>query len=450
MSLGLRMDYKALFVYWQYLDVESLKHNLLPAVWYDHAQPPFFNLLLGVIVKISGTAAPVVFEVFFKLITLVNCCLLLTILKKVSTNKYIPVVITLAYMLSPGVLIFETELFYTTFISLLMLISTYFLFAFDMKRTMKNSLGIFIPLALLCLTRSMYHLLWLVPVSVITIFYYKNKTGFRQVVIAASIAVFLVTGWYIKNQIIFHSFGSSTWIGMNLARNVFHDNEIADSTQIMSIEPFSKISLYKNFIPEDYDAKFRGLNDRDLLQEFKNDSFVNENHVEYIEISKKYLDASKSYIKSHPTAYVQNVFQSGIIFFTSAAVYPFALEPSKKILYYDILAGFNLTHFAKDKQQRRILLTISAVPKLLLYFFVFGTLVIHVFNNSRRKFFELKLPVIIIACTIGFVFIVSSLLEHFENMRFRYEIEPLFLILLGLVIQQRLDRKKSKPTNGLT
>ena len=442
MFLGLRMDYKALFVYWQYLDVESLKHNLLPAVWYDHAQPPFFNLLLGVIVKIAGTAAPVIFEVFFKLITLVNCCLLLTILKKVSTNKYVPIVITLAYMLSPGVMIFETELFYTTFISLLLLISIYFLFAFDVRRTVKSSLGIFIPLALLCLTRSMYHLAWLIVVSVITIFYYKNRTGFKQVVTGASIAVSLVAGWYLKNEIIFDSFGSSTWIGMNVARNVFHDNEITDSTQIMSIEPFSKISLYKNFVSEGYEAKYRGLNDRDLLQEFKNDSFVNENHVEYIEISKKYLDASKNYIKAHPAAYVQNVFQSAIIFFTSAAVYPFALEPSEKILYYDILAGFNLTHFAKDKQQRRILLTISAVPKLLLYVFVFGTLAIQIFKNSRRKFFDLKLPVIIIICTIGYVFVVSSLLEHFENMRFRYEIEPLFLILLGLVIQQRLDRRK--------
>src|SRR4029077_11546641 len=69
---GIHFGYKALFQYWQYLDVETLRHNLLRGVWYDHAQPPFFNLLLGAVVKLSGDSAPFVFATIFKLITLVN------------------------------------------------------------------------------------------------------------------------------------------------------------------------------------------------------------------------------------------------------------------------------------------------------------------------------------------------------------------------------------------
>ena len=48
---------------------------------------------------------------------------------------------------------------------------------------------------------------------------------------------------------------------------------------------------------------------------------------------------------------------------------------SKKIRYYDVVYSFNLSHFAKGKQQRRIALLLSALPKMLLYAFVFLMLV---------------------------------------------------------------------------
>lgn len=442
MSVGLRMDYNALFMYWQYLDVESLKNNLLQAIWYDHAQPPIFNLLLGSVVKLSGSNAPFVFELLFKLVTLANCLLLLTILKTVIRHPHIPILITLLYLLSPATLIFESELFYTTFISMLLLLSVHFVVRFREKETFKNSLGIFIPLSILCLTRSMYHLVWLFVLVIVMLIYYKNRAGLKKLFAGALIALVLVAGWYAKNYFIFGNFGSSTWIGMNMARNVFHDNEITDSSHIESIEPFSVLSAYKPFISGEYEKKYKGLNDRDLLQEYKNDSFINENHIDYIEISKKYMDASKAYLKSHPGAYVKNVLQSCIIFFTSATRYPLAEKPSKKIKYYDVVYSFNLSHFAEGKQQRRIALTISAIPKFLIYLFVFYFLIAKAIRNKSEKFFGFDLFNIVIICTIGFVFVVSSLLEHFENMRFRYEIEPLFLILLAQVIAEFIERRK--------
>ncbi|MBS1600459.1 MAG: hypothetical protein JST75_19675 [Bacteroidetes bacterium] len=440
---GVRMDYKAIFEYWQYLDIESLKNNLLKATWYDHAQPPFFNLLLGTVVKLSCNSAPIVFELLFKLITLINCLLLLDMLKKVTAQAYLPLILTMIYLLSPATMLFESELFYTTFISMLLLVSTYFIFSFRKTPTIKNSFGIFIPLAILCLTRSMYHLVWLVVITTIILIYYKNKNGFKQLLTGGVIAFVLVTGWYIKNYIIFGNFGSSTWIGMNMARNVFHDNDMMDSTRIESIEPFSQISYYKKFVSGDYEKRYKGINDRDLMQEFKNDSFINENHIDYIEVSKKYMDASKQYMKSHPVAYVKNVLQSGIIFFTSASVYPLAVKPSQKIKYYDIICGFNLTHFANSKQQRRILLTISAIPKFFIYLVVFYFLARTAIQKRKERFFGMELFNVVIICTIAFVFSVSSLLEHFENMRFRYEIEPLFIILLVQVISEIIQKRRT-------
>jgi 4-amino-4-deoxy-L-arabinose transferase-like glycosyltransferase len=325
-------------------------------------------------------------------------------------------------------MIFESELFYTSFISLLLLLSVWCLLRFQQKESFAHALGLFLPLAILCLTRSMYHLVWLLVITLLVLYYYRGKKGFTPLLASSLFSLLLVSGWYLKNKIIFGSFSASSWIGMNMARNVFHDHELPDSTHIEGIEPFSRISAYKPFISGDYEKKYAGLNDRDLLREMKNDSFINMNHIDYIEVSKKYMDVSKDYIRAHPSAYLKNVLQSTIIFFTPATRYPFAEKQARKIAYYDLLYSFNLSEFAEGKQQRRVALTVSSIPKMLIYIAVF-------FFLLRSVIRERKISLLngVVIATIGYVFVLSSLLEHYENMRFRYEIEPLFLLLLGQV-----------------
>jgi hypothetical protein len=220
-----------------------------------------------------------------------------------------------------------------------------------------------------------------------------------------------------------------------MARNVFHDNEMKDSGRIEAFEPFSRISVYRKFLDPEFENKFKGLNDRDLLQEIKNDSFINETEVSYIPVSELYQKASLNFMRNHPGDYAKNVIQSSILFFTPGTLYSLALENARRIKYYDLLYSFNLTIFSKNKQERRILLTISALPKLFLYifvFFIFARMCIQARSVSPWNLF--------ILITIGYVFGISSLFEHYENMRFRFEIEPLFLILAAQVFSRLFSR----------
>jgi hypothetical protein len=150
------------------------------------------------------------------------------------------------------------------------------------------------------------------------------------------------------------------------------------------------------------------------------------------------MTASKREIAAHPIAYGKNVAQSCIIFFAPATRYPFLEPQARKIRYYDLLYSFNLSHFATGKQQRRIALTLSAIPKLLIYLLVFTWITLQV---VRKR--QLPILYLFIASIIGYIFVVSSLFEHYENMRFRYEAEPLFLILAGQVIDGILNRRRS-------
>ncbi len=433
--IGIHMDMRALYAYWQYLDIETLRSHLLTGIWYDHAQPPVFNLLIGFILKIGGRHYIPLFTFFFELISLANTLLLFSIIKKLSRVYFLPILIALAYMLSPATLIFETELFYTVFVSFLLLLSVFYLIRLSESESWRDVFAFIFPLVLLCLTRSVYHIGWLFIVSACLIFYYRRSAVLNKLILMSFCALVIVGSWYVKNKILFGKFTASTWVGMNLARNVFHDNEVRDSGRIEAFEPFSKISVYHKFLDPHFEIKYKGLNDRDLLQEMKNDSFTNETEVSYIPISELYQDASLSFIKNHPGAYAKNVLQSSILFFTPGTLYSLAIEKASRIKYYDLLYSFNLTVFEKNKQERRILLTISALPKMALYLFVIFILV--QFSIQTRTFTPWNIFILV---TIGFVFGVSSLFEHYENMRFRFEIEPLFLILAAQVFSRLYSR----------
>ncbi|MBC8033094.1 MAG: hypothetical protein H7Y03_03050 [Chitinophagaceae bacterium] len=435
---GVQMEYNALARYWQYLDIDTLKSDLLNGVFYDHTQPPIFNLLLGTVLKLAGAHSETAFVWMLKSITLANTFLLYALTKRMTLHKQLPLVFSLIYLLSPATLIFENELFYTTFITLCLLIASLFMLRLQLAITVKNVACFLIPLVIICLTRSMYHLLWLTVVMALVIFYLRKNEGVRTLVWGALIALVVTGSWYAKNKIIFDTFSTSSWIGMNMARNVFHDASAIDSSRIESIEPFSQISVYAAFLSQDY-AKYRGLNDRDLMMEMKNDSFTNTKHIAYLEISDKYLNASKAAIKAHPSSYLKNVLQSAIIFFAPGTRYPTTEHQVAHIKYYDILYSFNLTHFAHGKQQRRIALVISAFPKILIYLFVFGWLLARCLRTRR-----LQLIHAFTALVIGYIFFISSFFEHYENMRFRFEAEPLFLLLAAVVTDYYLVNRHSK------
>lgn len=439
---GVTFDYHALVTYWQYLDVESLKHNLLISLWYQHSQPPVFNFLLGLILKCSGSYAPAAFEVLFLWITFINACLLLHIVKTVTTAGRLSLFISLLYLLSPATVLFENELFYTSFISMLLLLIIYFIVTFQSKQSWLNAAGLFCIMTLLSLTKSVYHLVWLCLTAGILLMAWRNKQAFTKIVTGSLISILMVTGWYVKNYVIFGSFSPSSWVGINLSRIVFHEVEVRDASNIASIYPFLPISFYSKHLSGNYQTKFAGLNDEVLLMETKNDSIINLHHAGYLEVSKKYMNASVAYIQQHPLIYLTHAFKSFIIFFSPASSYFRIQRNNNKIRYYDLLYSFNLSHFSEGEEERKSLLAVSAFPRFCIYLLTFYMLVKESF---KRKYISPGNGFAVL--TILFVLFVSTFFEYGENMRFRYEAEPLFLILFAQVIY-RLSIRLRKASDG--
>lgn len=428
MQVGIDFKYDVLFTHWQYLDVQSLQHHLLRSVWYMHGQPPVFNVFVGSILQAGGKYAQQLFQVVWLLITFCNTLLLLRIVKSLSPLSSLPLIIALWYLLSPATILCENELFYTSFVSMLLLFSVFFLQKYLRKKERLALLGFFLSLCLLCLSRPIFHLAWLICMCILLLVWFFKKPPFGQVLFGSILSLAAVGCFYAKNYFLFGIFSLSSWMGLNLSRTVFLGIPSRDSTSISSVHPFMPVSHYKRFIPAGYGQRYAGISDRILLREMKSDTVINMNHVEYIPISKEYLRVSLDFIKTHPVAYVKNVFGAAIIFFNPATRYYNKIKNYHKLYVYDMVYSCNLSPLMPEKTGKKYLQAISGFPKFVMYFLVF-------FYSIRQwvKYRDISLVNFYIIFSIVFIFITSSLLEYGENMRFRYELEPLFLILAAWV-----------------
>jgi hypothetical protein len=125
-------------------------------------------------------------------------------------------------------------------------------------------------------------------------------------------------------------------------------------------------------------------------------------------------------------------------------MYPANLDKAEKLRIYDIIYSFNVSYFATGKHERRVALVISAIPKAIIYIIVLAWCSMSLLKKKPGFLF------LFATSTIFYVFCVSSIMEHYENMRFRYEVEPIFLILLScgisVLLNKNLKRKQITPS----
>ena len=129
-----------------------------------------------------------------------------------------------------------------------------------------------------------------------------------------------------------------------------------------------------------------------------------------------------------PVAYAKNVLQSSILYFTPATVYSLAVEPSRenKILRSSVFLqrdSFCRGQTGKKDPANHFCISQNASVSICIFYF----------DSDMHTNKSMSPWNLFILLTIGFVFGVSSLFEHYENMRFRFETEPFFLILAAQV-----------------
>jgi len=462
---GICFDTSGLSWYWQYIDTHLLKNNLAQSLYYLHNQPPLFNLLLGFVLKLFPNYEELALNFIYLFLGLGFATVLFLLMINLAVHPKISAVLTILFIVSPPCILYENWFFYTYPVAVLLCLSALCLNLYLKTTKIRYAFAFSTFLACISLTRSMFHILWLL--IALMILFLHNKPNWKRIVWAISLPVFLVIFWYAKNLYVFGNFSSSTWLGMSLAKitsqqlSQNHRERLIEQDKISRVslvKPFSGLQEYQGLYPESIFCRDTSIIDIPVLyQKEKTGGHPNFNHLAYIDISKQYLADAFYVLKNHPKPYLRSLSFSFSCFFLPASDHLHLAHNRSHITGLNRIFGIicngrmlrdstgEIIRFRREGRYGRILLNIGlflliGIPILTIY--GFSLLVTSFKRRNGDKTFSLTLLFILL--NIMYVGLVGNFLEFGENNRFRFLIDPFLLVILGLFLDQLIKKYRQR------
>ena len=436
--LGVRSDTVPLFYAWQFLDVNLLQNRLIESVFYLHSQPPLFNLFLGSVLKIFPNHLDLAFHILYLGFGLIMAISLVVIMNRLGLSRGLSTTLTIIFVASPTAILYENWLLYTYPIAGTLCVSAVFLHKWLSEHKPMYGAIFFICLACLVLTWSLFQALWIIAACV-TLYLY-GRIRLKSLIAAAAIPLILIMGWQIKNWHYFGFFGTSSWMGLNLARSqaklIFDERtltlvEEGKLPRLLTVPAFSDYDAYREYLPEPPETDIPALDEK-----VKNPpSFgPNYNYIGYVAASKASLSEVIRVISSRPGDFVKNCLDGFAVYLTPATDYLF-LGPNRDRMSF-LVTAYNAVFYGSLKRE--------CIGLLLVYSLVlsigYGAYLAVRWIRNRPEDASYAATVIFIWLTIGYVTVVVNLFENQENNRMRFIIEPYVWIMLGIIFDGILRR----------
>ena len=391
------IDEKWLFGLWQHIAEPYLRENLFESLLYFHAQPPLWNLILGIGVKFQSYISLEVyvstFNIICSLIIAYSSLKILKLLKFSNINTYILCLILI--ILSPSILFFENLPTYAHFTCvLLFLIKLYFLKIYKNYK-LKYELLIYTFSTFTILSWSAYIIYFN-----ILIFFLMLPVILREKKFYNSIIIFLLfftlgSSPSIKNKILFDIFSNSSWTGLNAAQATGYDR------QDWPLCGFLRDNL------DLYNLTFKNNNNNKV---FFNNEILNDksfNDLGYIYKSQNCSSNSKKFLISNFFEISKIKFQRFISVHAHLS-FDFLFKPQNWKKSFSMLENLNLNNYFK------IIVFLFFLMNYCLYFFI-TTQIIFKKNKNYIDYF-----IIINLFLYTYLLLVSFYGSTWEQERMRY------------------------------
>ncbi len=429
---------------WQLLDVRLLKDQLVQSVWHLNSQPPLFNLYGGLLVKLpAGWQQPV--EVVAALVLgLVIVLCTYRLLVELGVHEVVALVVTLVCVVaSPSYLLYENWLNYAYPTAACGVFGAWCLVRYLRTHRARFGLGFFSAYAIMVLLNSTYQIEWLLLAGAVVLVALRHR--WRQVVAVAAVPLVVVLTWYVKDAAMFGTTTTSSWLGMNLARDVLYKappSEIAQLQRDGTMSPLASVPAFGGpgaYVPKFVRARPSSIAALGALT--KADGATNFNNPIYISVSSRYLHDDIAFIRAHPSDYAADVGDSIQVWlvsadqnFTNSADWPHLRTYAK---VYDRLVEWQP---ATDPAPALVLFRHTPSPLSWLSLQAVAVYALALVGAPvlawRRRRSDPATAATMAVCwwTTLYAFAASSLVEIGENERFRFELGPVPLILATVVV----------------
>ena len=454
-AAGVRFDVRPLHNYFQIIEPDLLKNRLVESLLYCYTQPPGFNLLIGVILKLFPQSYPAALHA-----TYLGCGLIITLslYRLIRVCRVLPGIaffFALVFSVSPGVALYENYLLYDYLIACLLCIAALTLYEFFKQHNDWYGVAFLASVVALLMIRNQFHLIYLIA-AVSAIWYFAVNR--RRVFIAGSLLLAVALSVYVKNFVLFRRFESSTWLGITMAAITIHQltqEELQSGISRGILSPAASIPVddplqaYKPYIrmPEKTGIPV-------LDREVKAGGATNFNNLGYLQVQQLYMKDGLAVLRNFPAAYLRSLSIAWFTYFLPPGDFLFFGENRSRIMKVERLFDvcvYGQLRDASDRKNLRALRSKGSSVSLLLYtgvfllvgiplLWVFGTW--HLIRNVRTGS---ATPAVIallsfILINIAYVTLTSNFLSSFENNRYRFPIDSFYVLLTAMAANAVLRR----------
>lgn len=439
-ALGLRFDASEAAAFWHFIEPELLRERLAESLFYLHAQPPLFNLWLGVYHKLFGDAMPLAFALTYVALGALLCVQMNALAEALGVSRWLRIIGVAVFCTSPAVLLYENFLLYSYPVAVLL---TWSAVRFHRALTSGRERDWFVFSAIvtsIVLMRALYHPLWLVFVLAGAALALPAKGGRRALLRPALIAVLLVGAVLAKNQIVFGHATLSSFTGMNLSRVVLDRMDEQERTAMVqrgALSTWATTGGFQYLWEYDPAPRVEPTTVPLLDRTFKADGSVNLHHRGYLVISDQLLRDSLVVIRERPSIYVRSVWENVKQTLRPASTYePLAAARARigpLVRVYEPILGW-IPAFGP----------MGLWPVLLPLVLLAGGA--DLWRGLSRAQSRDSAPdarsalIAYLLFNIVYVITVGALMERSENQRFRFDVDPMIWVLL-LVALDRLSRR---------
>lgn len=448
---------------WQLVPWDVLSSDPLRSVWFMHIQPPLWNLLLGTTSWVSpvsdaGTLQVVMFAIGA---SLAGACAALA--ARLGASHRVAVIVAVAATVHPEVLKGAFEPNYELGVALLIVLVLVAVGRLD-DPSRRNLVRLAVVVTALVMTRSLYHPVLLAVIVGVALLAVRRHVDRRTLAVVVAIPLVVVGGWVIKNQVLFGTPNLSSWFGMNLQRAVIPvlDRDDLDEmyergqvSDVAMIGPFGRYDLYRDVVEPCVPAhSHRSLTEPDRASDEYSPNF---NYECYIPLFEQAGRDAWAVIREHPEAWLEGrlwslrtTFAVATLPSESPSLVMRVLDDVYSVARLDVrgvlsTAGWGTPIYGRLEASADFSLTLVAAYSLVT---VIGATA--AFRWIRRRSVTTPDLVVVVAALLAlFTVMVGAVAELGEQSRFRTAIDPLVVVVVSVVVERWVRRRRQSQADSV-
>jgi hypothetical protein len=458
--LGLEFDSNPFPGYMQFIDKELLSSRLIESLYYYHANPPLLNLVAGVAYKLTGDGIGWFFCVLFHCLGVLIAVCVYTLSWRLSDSRVAAAIATGLLVFSPSFVLYENWLMYSFPTVALVTLCGLCIYQYFATLRLRWCVALFVTLALLLLTRSLFHLAWMLLIIAIVLFLSPGNR--KKVLVAAALPVLVVVSWYGKNYYHFGNFGASTWLGLglsNISTLVPTRAELQPLVEDGRLTRFALVSRYRQ-IDQLFSIPQPETGIPVLDQVRKSDGDYNFNNARIVTINQYYTSDAVTVVREFPLHYAVALVISNRLYFSPSSMNVYfsarnraAARPMERLLN-PVLYGTGADHeYLRQPhfgfRERMVLEVNTSLPLIVVWFSLIG----YGYMKARKTMVSVHAsrdPRAILAgfivLTALYLYVVSTAFELAENYRYRFNVEPLMFVLAAAALTDIVRKVRAKVT----